>query len=106
MTTMLYLNGKLYTMDATQPRAQAMAIDSTSGRIVAVGTNDEVRRVGGRSPELIDLHGKTVLPGFIDAHFHLLCTAYRAYQLDASTCTSEEAVAALVRERVAYTPPG
>src|SRR6266566_9938027 len=75
MTTMLYLNGTIYTMDAGQPVAQAIAIDSTSGRILAVGTDDEVRRVGGRFTEVYDLGGKTVLPGFIDAHIHLLATA-------------------------------
>ena len=84
MTTILYLNGTIYTMDAKQSRAQAMAIDSTSGRILAVGDNDEVRRIGGRDTELIDLHGKTVLPGFIDAHIHLVETAYRAHYIDAS----------------------
>lgn len=106
MTTILYLNGNLSTMDATQPHAQAMAIDSASGRILSVGTNDEVRRTGGKFTELYDLRGKTVLPGFIDAHIHLLSTAYRAYHIDASSCTGEDAVAALVRERAALTPPG
>jgi predicted amidohydrolase YtcJ len=104
--TLLYLNGNIYTMDAAQPRAQAMAIDSSSGLILAVGASDEVRRVGGRSSELVDLRGKTVLPGFIDAHIHLLAAAYRSYYIDAAACTGEEAVAALVRTRAAQTPPG
>ncbi|GER87722.1 hypothetical protein KDW_18840 [Dictyobacter vulcani] len=50
MSTVLYLNGNIYTMDAHVPHAQAMAIDTRSGRILAVGTNDEVRRVGGSMP--------------------------------------------------------
>ena len=106
MGTILYLNGNMYTMDAAQPRAQAMAIDGTSGSIVAVGSNDEVRRVGGRATELVDLRGKTVLPGFIDAHIHLLSTAYRTHYIDAIGCTSEDEVADLVRERATQTPPG
>ncbi len=106
MTTILYLNGTIYTMDAALPRVQAMAIDSTSGRILAVGDNDEVRRVGGRDTELIDLHGKTVLPGFIDAHIHLVETAYRAHYIDASGAANEDKVANLVRQRAAQTPPG
>lgn len=93
-------------MDAAQPRAEAMAIDSVSGSIVAVGSNDEVRRVGGRAVELVDLRGKTVLPGFIDAHIHLLSTAYRAHYIDAIDCTSEDEVAEMVSERAAQTPPG
>ncbi|MBV9021570.1 MAG: amidohydrolase family protein, partial [Ktedonobacteraceae bacterium] len=106
MSTMLYLNGNIYTMDVDQPRAQAIAIDSASGRILAVGTNDEVRSVSRAHGELVDLHGKTVLPGFIDAHIHLLDTAHRAYYIDAGTCTSEDEVAALVRQRAAQIPLG
>ncbi len=104
--TQLYLNGIIYTMDAAQPRAEAMAIDSISGRILAVGTNDEVRRSGGQASELVDLRGRTVLPGFIDSHIHLLSTAYRSHYIDAAACSSEDEVAALVRERAALTPPG
>ena len=51
MTAILYLNGNIYTMDTIQPRAQAMAIDSTTGRILSLGTNDEVRRTAGRNAE-------------------------------------------------------
>lgn len=106
MTTVLYLNGNIYTMDSTQPRAQAMAIDDTSGRILAVGTNDEVRRIRGQHTQLIDLKGKTVLPGFNDAHIHLLDTAYRSHHVNAAGSTSEDEVAARVRERAAQTPRG
>lgn len=106
MSTILYLNGTIYTMDAAQPRAQAIAIDRLSGRILAVGENDEVRRIGGRETELVDLQGKTMLPGFIDAHIHLLSTAYRTHYIDAENCTSETEVAELVRQRALQTPPG
>ncbi len=106
MSTILYLNGNIYTMDADRPRARAMAIDLLSGRILAVGEDDEVRGAGGRAPELVDLRGQTVLPGFIDAHIHLLATAYRAHYIDAAECSSEEAGAELVRQRAEQTPPG
>ncbi len=106
MSSILYLNGTIYTMDAAHPRAQAMAIDSLSGRILAVGANDEVRRYGGHAPELVDLRGQTVLPGFIDAHIHLLATAYRGHRIDAVDCTSEDEVAELVRQRATQVPVG
>lgn len=106
MSTTLFLNGTIYTMDAAQPRARAMAVDTRSGRILAVGEDDEVRRLSGRDTELIDLHGQTVLPGFIDAHIHLLATAYRAHYIEAAECDSEEAVAELVRQRAVQTPAG
>src|SRR6266571_2665418 len=106
MSTILFLNGNIYTMDAARPRAQAMAIDGISGHIIAVGDNDEVRRVGGLHSELVDLRGKTVLPGFIDAHIHLLSYAYRAHHIDAGACASEDEVAALVSQRAKQTPVG
>ena len=106
MSTILFLNGNIYTMDAARPRAQAMAIDSISGRVIAVGDDDEVRRTGGLHTEPVDLRGKTVLPGFIDAHIHLLSYAYRAYHIDAGTCASEDEVAALVSQRAKQTPGG
>ena len=106
MSIILYLNGNIYTMDAMQPRAQAMAIDTISGRIMAIGDNDKVRRIGDRHTELVDLHGKTVVPGFIDAHIHLIYAAYRSYNIDAETCSNEEEVANLVRQRASQTPAG
>lgn len=106
MSTVLYLNGNIYTLDAQVPHAQAMAIDTQSGRILAVGSNDEIRRVGGLHAELFDLRGRTVIPGFIDAHIHLLETAYRSQRIDAAACTNEDDVAELVRVRAAQTPVG
>jgi hypothetical protein len=106
MSAILYLNGNLYTMDMAHPYAEAMAIDGVNGRILAVGSNDEVRRYGGQHSELIDLKGRTVIPGLIDAHIHVVSTAYRSHQIDAKNCTSEDAVAELVRVRAAQTPPG
>src|SRR5436853_4035071 len=106
MGTIVYVNGNIYTMDVAQPRAQAIAIDSASGRILAVGASDEVRRVGGQYTDVVDLHGRTVLPGFIDAHIHLLDTAYLTYHIDAGACTSEDEIASLVHARAADTPSG
>ena len=106
MSNMLFLNGNIYTMDAARPRARALAIDTMNGRILAVGDNDEVRRVGDRHAELVDLRGKTVLPGFIDAHIHLLYAAYRSYFVNAGTCSSEDEVANLVRQKAIQTPIG
>jgi predicted amidohydrolase YtcJ len=106
MSTTIYLNGNIYTFDLQVPRAQAMAINTTSGRILAVGSDDEVRRTGDQYTELVDLRGRTVVPGFIDAHIHLLETALLSQRIDASACSSEDEVAELVRARAAQTPAG
>jgi predicted amidohydrolase YtcJ len=106
MSIIRFLNANIYTMDARQPRAQAIAIDTNSGRILAVGDNDEVCRIGDRHAEQVDLRGKTLLPGFIDAHIHLIYAAYRSYYIDAESCSSEDEVANLVRQRATQTPAG
>ena len=68
---LLLLNGDIHTMDEQTPRVTALAIDLTSGRILAVGDDAEIRALAGPLTETIDLGGRTVLPGFIDAHTHL-----------------------------------
>ena len=72
--TILY-NGNIITIDNGQPRAQAVAI--ADGRFLAVGTNDEVRALATGRTKKIDLGGKTVVPGFIDAHTHPVYSGIR-----------------------------
>jgi predicted amidohydrolase YtcJ len=59
----------ILTMEPRQPQAEALAV--RQGRIVAVGTTDEVLALRGAGTRLIDCQGAAVLPGFIDAHLHL-----------------------------------
>jgi predicted amidohydrolase YtcJ len=61
-------NGKIVTLGATQGIAEALAVKD--GRILAIGTNDEVLGLVAPSTETIDLEGKTVVPGFSDNHYH------------------------------------
>lgn len=61
-------NGNVITVDSRTPRAQAVAI--ADGRFTAVGTNAEIRPLATARTVKINLEGKTVLPGFIDAHSH------------------------------------
>jgi hypothetical protein len=58
-------NGKIITVDAQFTVAEAVAV--RDGRILAVGTNDQIKRLVGPSTRAIDLQGKTVVPGFIDS---------------------------------------
>src|SRR3977135_3095799 len=61
-------NGNFWTVDARQPRARAVAISNS--RFLAIGSNEEVLALAAGNAKKIDLGGKTVLPGFIDAHSH------------------------------------
>ncbi len=65
---LVVLNGHVYTVDSARPRAEAIAI--ADGRIRAVGTTAEIREWIEPGTRVIDAHGKSVLPGFIDAHVH------------------------------------
>jgi len=59
------------TVEPIVPRGQsASAVAVAAGRIVAVGDDDEVRRIIGRGTEVVELRGETLLPGFQDAHIH------------------------------------
>ncbi|MFZ0461802.1 MAG: amidohydrolase [Candidatus Acidiferrales bacterium] len=62
-------NGNIYTVDSKLPYAQAVAIRGE--KIIAVGSNEEVRAFVGVRTHVIDLHGRFAMPGFNDAHTHL-----------------------------------
>ena len=65
----ILLNGKIVTMDTKNTITEAVAIKN--GKILKVGTNEEVKALAGGKTQITDLRGKTVLPGFIDTHIHL-----------------------------------
>ncbi len=67
---LVVLNGKVWTVDAAKPRAEAIAV--VGDRIAAVGSNEEIKKWVGPNTRTIDAHGKTVLPGLIDAHVHFV----------------------------------
>ena len=73
MKDLLLVNANVITMDPLCPRADAVAIED--GRILAVGTEYNLKDLRNNHTEVIDLGGKTVLPGFIDAHIHLRALA-------------------------------
>jgi predicted amidohydrolase YtcJ len=103
---LLLLHGTIYTMDPTTPRASSLAVDRTSGRILAVGDDAEMRNLGGPLTDTLDLKGRTVLPGFIDAHTHLLSYVYDRREVDLGGAHSEDEAVARVRERAATQPAG
>ena len=65
---MIIVNGKILTVDEQFTIAEAVAIKDD--KIIAVGTNNEMRKLAGRQCKTIDAAGKTVIPGLIDAHLH------------------------------------
>src|SRR5262245_31633395 len=67
-------NGAFFTVDERQPRARAVAI--AGGHFLAVGSDAAVLNLVSAGTKKIDLGGKTVLPGFIDAHSHPASAGY------------------------------
>lgn len=72
----IYHNGAVITVNDDHPSAEAVAVKD--GRILAVGTKDEVLKSKGDATQLIDLGGKTMLPGFIDSHGHTYMVGIQA----------------------------
>lgn len=68
--TTVFTNGVVLTVDDNFSEAEAIAV--RGNRVLAVGTEDEVRAAAGDEAAIVDLEGKTVLPGFIDAHAHVI----------------------------------
>jgi predicted amidohydrolase YtcJ len=66
---MILINGKIFTSDNSKLYVQAIAIKKN--RILATGTNAAIKKLAYRQTKIIDLQGKTVVPGFNDAHDHL-----------------------------------
>jgi predicted amidohydrolase YtcJ len=67
--TIVFHHATVLTMDAQRPRAEAIAL--RGDRILALGSNEEIRRLVGSSTATVDLGGRTLMPGFVDSHTHL-----------------------------------
>ncbi len=76
----IYYNGTIVTMDGEKEQAQAVGVKD--GIIVQVGSDEEVLKWKTVATEVVDLHGKLLLPGFIDSHMHLVSTALAMEQLN------------------------
>ncbi len=72
----IYTGGDIVTVNDRQPQAEAVAI--AGGRIVAVGSRDEVMKFKGDGTRVVDLGGKTLIPGFVDPHGHVFQTGIQA----------------------------
>ncbi len=97
-------NANIVTVSSREPRAQAVAI--SRGRILAVGSDADVLHLGAADCRKIDLAGKTVLPGFIDAHSHPAMAGVMHLRMVDCDLRSISAIQAALRERASKTPAG
>ena len=77
------LNNNIITMDKNNPRSEAVAVKNE--KIIMVGKTKEIEKLIGKNTVIIDSQGKTMVPGFIDAHCHPLSIAgWQLLQVDCS----------------------
>ncbi len=92
---LIVINGHVYQANGTDELAEAVAV--RGNKIVRVGSNREIQRLSRAQTTVIDAEGGAVLPGFNDAHAHLLNGGLSLDQVDLSDATSLEAVKETLR---------
>jgi predicted amidohydrolase YtcJ len=103
---LMIANATVRTVDSRNSVAQAVLL--RGGKIAAVGTEASVRGAAGPDTEVLDLSGKTVVPGFIDAHNHLSVAAFAPDSVDCSTppLTTLDEVLEVIERHCLTVPPG
>ncbi len=99
----LLKNAHIYTQDDRNPTAEAILINH--GKILAVGSTAYLLSLAQPNTEIIDLEGKTILPGLCDSHLHLAYTGKFLSAVNCETPTKADCLAR-VRARVQETPAG
>lgn len=98
------LNGNIVTMDKRIGRAEAVAVSGE--RIIGVGKNSEVRRLIGKGTKVLNLRGKTVVPGMIDSHIHFVDYGLSLTRIDLRNVQSIVEIQEKVASRVKAASPG
>ena len=97
----IFINGNIYTVNEKQPHAEAIAVKGD--RIIFVGANADAEKFRGDKTRIVDLAGKTVMPGFTDSHCHIFGIGEREMTLNLEGTNTREDFLAKVKERVAQT---
>jgi predicted amidohydrolase YtcJ len=101
---LVLIGGNVLTMNSSQPRAEAIAVEGD--KISKVGTNKEILPLIGKETKVIRLNGKTILPGFIDTHIHVVDFGRLLTWLDLADTRSIKEVRNRLAKRVLKTPKG
>ena len=103
MITLALVNGRVWTGNASQPEAEAVAI--AGDRIVAVGTTADIRARAGAS-EVLDLGGQFVVPGFIDSHVHFIEGGFRLTSVQLRDAKTRDEFVSRIKAYAATVPAG
>ncbi len=101
---LLLINGNIRTVDDQRPLVQALAV--SGDRIAALGNNEALSAWRGEQTQVIDLQGKTAIPGFIEGHGHYTSFGDSLMTLDFRYADSFDAIVAMVADAAKETPAG
>ncbi|MCJ7523619.1 MAG: amidohydrolase [Candidatus Aminicenantes bacterium] len=104
MADLVLYNGKIFTVDASQPWATAVAI--RDGKFVAVGSDAEVKKLIGKDTEMVDLKGRLALPGFNDAHLHFASGGLYLLGIDLRPARDEKEFGSILKGYIYKLPKG
>jgi predicted amidohydrolase YtcJ len=97
-------NGRIVTVEDAVPEVEALAV--SGGRIEALGTAADIRRLIGPSTKVIDLHGQLAIPGFIESHGHFTGVGGMQLELNLMNVDSWDKIVAMVAEAASHAKPG
>ena len=101
---LVLINGPIYTMDDSNPKVEAVAIKADT--FLYVGSREEVEAFIGSETKTVDLKGKTMVPGLVEGHAHIMGVGYNLLNVDLREAKSYQEVVDMVAERAANTPEG
>src|SRR5215218_6686705 len=101
---LVIVNANVRTMDARAPNAEAVAV--YGGRVTAVGSSKEIRKLAGKGTRVIDARGALLLPGFNDAHVHFLSGGFQLSSVDLRDAPTPQEFAERIRSFSEKLPKG
>ncbi len=101
---LILINGRVWTGSKSHPWAEALA--SRGERIIAVGSNSDIKKLADAKTRVIDLQGKLALPGFIDDHIHFIESGFHLLSVDLRDAATPEEFARRIKDHAARLPAG
>ena len=101
---LIVTGGTIYTMNDQQPMVEAVAVKGD--KIMFAGSNEEVNKLKAETTQVLDLEGRTMTPGFIEGHGHIMGLGYNELNLDLLDTKSYDQVVDMVKEAAEKADPG
>ena len=101
---LILINGNIITVEENFPEAEALAVKGD--RIISLGKNDEILKYKGEHTKVIDVEGRTVIPGLIDAHMHFIGLGEGSKKIYLDKTTDYQQVLDIVQDAVKKAKPG